>query len=133
MKRMVAKRIRKGTIRANVNDGVRISNQAPTAPPTMLIKPSRTSNTELSASSRRKPNSPPKNPGQSATVFVAFATLGLRPSHINKGKEMSVPPPAIEFMPPATQAPANKIVQWSVVEFIHAGLLSVSRDKKMAC
>ena len=51
MKRIVAKRIRKGTSDANTGDGVKISNHAPNAPPMTLVEPSRNSIVELFSSS----------------------------------------------------------------------------------
>ena len=41
-------------------------------------------------------------PGQSATVLVALATIGVMPSPTSAGKVSSVPPPAIELIAPAT-------------------------------
>jgi hypothetical protein len=55
-------------------------------------------------SSRRKPYAPASEPGQIATVFVAFATIGFLPIHRRAGKEMSVPPPAMELIAPASVA-----------------------------
>ena len=43
-------------------------------------------------------------PGQIATVLVAFAVMDGSPSQINVGNVSSVPPPATEFMAPATKA-----------------------------
>ena len=80
---------------------------APTAPPTTLVMPSRTRMGRLLSISRRKPQSPPNSPGHSATVLVAFATFGSRPSQSSTGKVTSVPPPAIEFIIPATKAAAT--------------------------
>src|SRR5665647_538294 len=45
-------------------------------------------------------------PGRSATVLVAFATSGESPAATMAGKVMSVPPPAIAFMMPPTNAAA---------------------------
>ena len=39
-----------------------------------------------------------------ATVLVAFAVTELSPSQMSAGKEISVPPPAIELMAPARKA-----------------------------
>ena len=39
-------------------------------------------------------------PGQSATVLVALATMGGMPRAMSEGKVRSVPPPAIAFTPP---------------------------------
>src|SRR5437016_5400655 len=97
-------------MRAKVGDGVAISNHAPTAPPTTLIAPNLIRMVELFSSSLRYPKSPPNSPGQSATVLVAFAILGSRPSQISTGKVIRVPPPAIELIAPATKAQARRIV-----------------------
>ena len=42
--------------------------------------------------------------GQMATVLVAFAVTEFSPSQISAGNEISVPPPATEFMAPARNA-----------------------------
>src|SRR5581483_11360621 len=104
MNRIVADRIRKGTNRANVNDGVIISSHAPSPPPITLVAPSRIRISELSFISRRQPNMPPNSPGHSATVLVALATFGSRPSQIKTGNVSSVPPPAMELTTPAKNA-----------------------------
>jgi len=44
----------------------------------------------------------PNDPGQRATVLVAFATIGAIPSPTSAGNVSSVPPPAIAFIEPAT-------------------------------
>jgi Na+/proline symporter len=47
---------------------------------------------------------------------VAFATIGGRPTHISVGNEMSVPPPAMELIAPATIAAATMAsvsTQWA--------------------
>src|SRR5687768_5099427 len=113
MNRTVANSIRKGTSRANVGEGVQIKSQAPTAPPMTLVSPKRQRMVELFSSSLRYPNNPPKSPGQSATVLVALAILGSRPSQIKTGKVISVPPPAIELIAPAAKAQANRMTAWS--------------------
>ena len=46
----------------------------------------------------------PSEPGQMATVLVAFAVTDGRPSQIRAGKETRVPPPATELMAPAIKA-----------------------------
>jgi hypothetical protein len=38
--------------------------------------------------------------GQSATVLVAFATIGAMPRPMRAGKVSNVPPPAIAFITP---------------------------------
>ncbi len=53
MKSIVANKIRKGTRRAKVADGVAINNHAPKPPPTTLTAPSRIRISELSVISRR--------------------------------------------------------------------------------
>src|SRR6478672_12207528 len=46
----------------------------------------------------------PSAAGSSATVLVAFATIGVNPAAISAGKVRSVPPPAIELTIPASRA-----------------------------
>src|SRR5258705_13141621 len=46
----------------------------------------------------------PSAAGSSATVLVAFATIGVRPAAMSAGKVSSVPPPAIELTIPANSA-----------------------------
>ena len=53
MKSIVAKRMRKGTSRAKVGEGVRMSSHAPTAPAMTLVVPRRMSMVELFSSSFR--------------------------------------------------------------------------------
>jgi len=54
--------------------------------------------------SLRNPRTPANEPGQIATVFVALAITAGRPIQMSAGKEMSVPPPAIELIAPARNA-----------------------------
>src|SRR5690348_12591224 len=42
--------------------------------------------------------------GSSATVLVAFATIGVSPAAMRAGKVSRVPPPAIELTIPASSA-----------------------------
>src|SRR5438552_4067090 len=112
MKSIVANKIRNGTRRAKVADGVAINNHAPTPPPTTLTTPSRIRISELSVISRRYPNSPPNKPGQRATVQVAFAILGSVPNQIKSGNTSNMPPPAIEFTTPARKAAMNIRAAW---------------------
>src|SRR5712692_9623043 len=112
MKSIVANKIRNGTKRANVTDGVAINNHAPKPPPTTLITPSRIRINELSFISRRYPNSPPNKPGHRATVQVAFANFGSVPNQINSGNTSNIPPPAIEFTTPAKKAATNINAAW---------------------
>src|SRR6188472_3322383 len=46
----------------------------------------------------------PSAAGSSATVLVAFATIGVSPAAMRAGKVSSVPPPAIELTIPASSA-----------------------------
>ena len=62
-----------------------------------------------SRSSRRKPCSAATDPGESDTVFVAFARIGSRPSQTSIGNVISEPPPAIELMAPATVDAASRM------------------------
>jgi pantetheine-phosphate adenylyltransferase len=50
---------------------------------------------------------PPRDPGQIATVLVAFAATEFSPSQISVGNVSSVPPPATELIAPAAKAEAN--------------------------
>src|ERR1700730_4166722 len=118
MKRIVANRMRKGTSRANVGEGVAINNHAPTAPPITLMLPNLNRKAELFFSSLRYPKRPPNSPGHSATVLVALATLASNPSQRSAGKVINVPPPAIELMPPAMNAAAKRVRKWKKVVFI---------------
>ena len=47
---------------------------------------------------------PPSDPGQMATVLVAFAVIDGRPSQTSAGNDTSVPPPATELIAPAAKA-----------------------------
>lgn len=51
----------------------------------------------------------PNDPGQIATVLVAFAVMGGNPNHTSVGNETSVPPPATELIAPARNAAAAAI------------------------
>jgi hypothetical protein len=55
-------------------------------------------------SSFRYPHMLPTDPGQMATVLVAFADTEFSPSQINVGNVTSVPPPATELIAPAAKA-----------------------------
>ncbi len=48
-----------------------------------------------------------------ASLFVAMAVLGGKPTAINAGKEMSPPPPTIAFKKDAIKASSNNIVSES--------------------
>src|SRR6266542_1575655 len=113
MKSIVAKRIKKGTKRAKVGEGVQIRSHAPTVPPITLVIPRRSRIGSLFSSSLRNPNSPPNKPGQRATVLVALATFGSIPNHMSRGNVTRVPPPAIELIAPAANAPVNKVASWA--------------------
>src|ERR1051325_3295787 len=72
----------------------------------------------------------PTAAGQSAIVLVAFASIAGRPSASSAGNVTIVPPPAMEFMIPATSAdtttstscvPDNVADGWGVTSrFLHA-------------
>ena len=96
--------MRKGTIDANSREGVSRSRNAPISPPAIDGAPSNSIQRRLSPSSRRKPAIAPSEPGQSATVQVTLARIGSIPIHTSVGKATRVPPPAIEFIIPATNA-----------------------------
>ena len=47
---------------------------------------------------------PPSDPGQIATVLVAFAIVDGNPTQTSDGNDRSVPPPATELIAPAMKA-----------------------------
>ena len=55
----------------------------------------------------------PSDPGQMATVLVAFAIVDGSPTHTSAGNDTSVPPPATELIAPATNA-AMKTTRYDI-------------------
>src|SRR5215471_9352401 len=104
MNRMVAKRIRNGTSRSKSMAGVDRRRIAPIPPPIRLEIESHFNLGGTCPSSERNPQILPSEPGQIATVLVALAVIGGNPSQTSVGKEISVPPPATELIPPARKA-----------------------------
>src|ERR1044072_423002 len=121
-KSTVANNMRKGTIEANVSEGVRNNNKAPINPPAIEDGVSSSIKLRLSRSSRRNPSTPPKEPGHSATVLVTFAAFGSMPIQMSAGKVRSVPPPATEFIIPAIKAAANMTTPCHKLMLILVGL-----------
>src|SRR6185437_11319896 len=75
-------------------------------PPIRLEIESIRSRGSVCRNSWRNPQMLPREPGQMATVLVALAVMGGKPSHTRVGKETRVPPPATELIPPARKAAA---------------------------
>jgi hypothetical protein len=73
----------------------------------------------------------PSEPGHSATVLVAFAIMGSRPIQSNVGNVRIVPPPAIEFIIPATTAAAKIATPCQIVtrSDYHKGIKQCSNRK----
>ena len=110
MNRMVAKRMRNGTSHSKSATGVDRSRIAPRAPPIRLEIESHFNLGATCPNSDRNPHMLPSEPGQIATVLVALAVIDGSPSQISAGKEISVPPPATELIPPARNAAVAAIM-----------------------
>src|SRR5690348_11655171 len=104
MNRRVANRIRNGTNCSKSLAGVDRRRIAPIPPPIRLEIESHFNFDGTCPNSGRNPQMLPSEPGQIATVLVAFAVIEGSPSQISAGKEISVPPPATELIPPARNA-----------------------------
>src|SRR5689334_2775019 len=104
MNRIVAKRMRNGTSRSKSWAGVDRRRIAPIPPPIRLEIESHFNLDGTCPSSDRNPHMLPSEPGQIATVLVALAVIEGSPSQTSAGKEISVPPPATELIPPAKNA-----------------------------
>ena len=83
---------------AKIEGGVQRSSSAPRIPPARLGTVSASSRGSAVRTSRRYPSRPPSDPGQIATVLVAFAVTEFRPSQTRVGNEIRVPPPATAFI-----------------------------------
>ena len=104
-----------GKTRMKVCAGVRSRRMARTIPPTTLAE-ARVPNTGRGTLMWRR-KAPPLNsrPVQSATVLVAFAGTGGRPTNSRAGKAMKLPPPATALSAPAsTAAPKSSAAFGSV-------------------
>ena len=110
MNRMVAKRTRNGTSRSKSAGGVDRRRIAPIPPPIRLEIESHFNLGGTCPNSDRNPHMLPSEPGQIATVLVAFAVIDGSPSQTSVGKEISVPPPATELIPPARNAAVAAIM-----------------------
>src|SRR5437016_10531635 len=104
MNRMVAKRMRNGTNRSKSLAGVDRRRIAPIPPPIRLEIESHFNLGGTCPSSGWNPQMLPSEPGQIATVLVALAVIEGSPSQTSAGKEIRVPPPATELIPPARNA-----------------------------
>src|ERR1700733_641314 len=104
---MVANRIRNGTTASKIEGGVKRNSSAPAMPPTRLGAVSASILRSAVRSSFRYPHMPPSDPGQIATVLVAFAATEVSPNQISVGNVTNVPPPATELIAPAANAEAK--------------------------
>src|SRR5579883_2645426 len=104
MNSSVAKRTRAGASLSKMVGGVQRSSNAPIIPPAKLGAMRIRKCDSPARSSRRKPQAPPTEPGQVATVLVALAITEGRPIQTSVGKEIRVPPPAMELIAPARKA-----------------------------
>ena len=111
-KSIVAKRIRNGTNRSKSAAGVERRRIAPMPPPTRLETESHFSSGPVLPNSDRNPQMLPSEPGQMATVLVAFALMDGNPSQTSAGNEISVPPPATELIAPARKAAIVASSRW---------------------
>ncbi len=105
MKSRVAKRIRNGTSPSKSAEGVRTRRMPPASPPARLTGANSLSHRCTAGILRRYPKTLLTMPGSRAMVLVAFATIEESPETMRAGNVTMVPPPAIEFIRPAS-APA---------------------------
>ncbi len=92
-----------------VSEGVFIRRRAPATAPTREERRKGKRRPFVCFILLLKPKAPEREPTQRATVLVMLATTGSSPSHTRVGKVISVPPPATEFIAPAsTEAPKAK-------------------------
>ena len=110
MNRAVAKRMRNGTSRTKSEAGVDRRRIAPSPPPIRLEIETHFNLDGARPNSDRNPQMLPSEPGQIATVLVALAVIDGSPSQTSAGKEINVPPPATELIPPARKAAAAAIM-----------------------
>src|SRR2546430_4043391 len=110
MNKMVAKRMRNGTSCSKSAAGVDRRRIAPIPPPIRLEIESHFNLGATCPNSDRNPHMLPSEPGQIATVLVALAVIDGSPSQTSAGKEISVPPPATELIPPARKAAAAAVM-----------------------
>src|SRR6266436_595991 len=116
VKRSVASKRRYGIKCTKVVCGVCNRSTAPSTPPTTLA-PVNISNSLrfCAASSLRYAAILATEPGQRATVLVAFAVIGATPVKMRAGKVMKLPPPATEFNVPPKIAATNSRHTWRMV------------------
>ena len=99
----VAKPSNQGIIYEKTLAGVMRSNKEPPIPPMIdSIINNRNLDFGYSFNSLEKPKAPLKYPGNTATALVAFAAIVGTPVNTNAGNVRKLPPPAIEFIIPAT-------------------------------
>src|SRR5690349_19870540 len=94
----VAKRTSHGTKRVKMVTGVLMSNSAPSAPPTQLMRNRCRKRICPTSLSRQRPAIAEVIwLGKSATHEVMLADRGFNPNRINDGRVMKEPPPARTF------------------------------------
>src|SRR5579883_1332951 len=104
-KSTVAIRRRYGTRRTKTDCDVLNKSMAPSSPPIRLEPISSRSNLRSTrVNSRRYAITLAIEPGQSATVLVAFAMIGETPENTNAGKVKKLPPPATALSVPPKRA-----------------------------
>src|SRR2546421_1119598 len=116
MNRAVAPNTSHGTVAENRSGDVCMSNMAPTAPPRRLGSAKAPAHGIAPLSSSRYPTMLLNDAGQSATVLVALATIGVIPSPTRAGNVRRVPPPATEFMTPLIVAATTTRMRRSVAD-----------------
>ena len=112
MNRNVAKRIRNGTIASNVFVGVCTRRTPPINPPRRLTGTKSFNHGTMVPILLRYPMVPPNVAGRRAIVLVAFAGTDGMPTEIRAGNVTKVPPPAMEFMIPATHPARARTNAW---------------------
>ena len=95
--------------------GVCNSTTAPAQPPMMLMVISGTMMRGDFGRRFQYEKTLATEPGQTATVLVALAGMGGTPVKMSAGKEKKLPPPATEFMAPASTAAVKRRIAWGKV------------------
>ena len=107
-----------GTIAANRTSPARSTSQAPRPPPIRLMSIRFRSGTSVDWISRRSVSTLATLPGTTAMALVALAATGDTPTASSAENVKKVPPPAIEFILPATK-PASASSAPSVNDIFH--------------
>src|SRR5438045_4177117 len=116
MNRAVAPNTSHGTIAENRSGDVCMSNKVPPSPPRRLGSAKAPAHGSAPLRSSRYPTMLLNDAGQSATVLVALATIGVIPSPTRAGNVRRVPPPATEFMTPLIVAATTTNMRINVAD-----------------